>query len=119
MTDQGIQNGASKNKRTEQIGAAAERTRAKLLAAAGEVFARAGYHNATIREICSLAGANVAAVNYHFRDKLGLYTEVLRKSVGVPQNKAVLKMFEQDAPPSEILRQVIRAMVQRMCGRDT
>src|SRR5262249_34019592 len=103
----------------EESGKATERTRAKLLSAAGEVFARAGYHNATIREICSLAGANVASVNYHFGDKLGLYTEVLRKSVGVPQNKAVLKMFEQDAPPSQILRQVIRAMVQRMCGRDT
>src|SRR5262249_10159217 len=102
----------------EESGKATERTRAKLLAAAGEVFARAGYYNATIREICALAGANVAAVNYHFRDKLGLYTEVLRKSVGVPQNQAVLKMFEQDTPPSEVLRHVIRAMVQRMCGTD-
>jgi len=52
-------------------------TRQRLLDAAGEVFARRGYAKATIREICSEARANVAAVNYHFRDKAALYDAVL------------------------------------------
>lgn len=49
----------------------------KLLAAAGEVFAVEGYDAATIRHITDRAQVNVAAVNYHFGDKLQLYREVL------------------------------------------
>ncbi len=53
-------------------------TRRQLLEAAGEVFATAGFRQATVREICRRAGANIAAVNYHFGDKETLYAEVLR-----------------------------------------
>jgi TetR/AcrR family transcriptional regulator, regulator of cefoperazone and chloramphenicol sensitivity len=53
-------------------------TEARLLEAAGEIFAEVGYRAATIRQICEKAGANVAAVNYYFRDKEGLYLAVLR-----------------------------------------
>ncbi len=54
-----------------------DRTKARLIEAAGEVFARRGFRSATVREICSRAGVHVGAVNYHFRDKEGLYTAVL------------------------------------------
>ena len=65
---------------------ALELTRDKLIEAAGHVFAERGYRAATIREICRRAGANVAAVNYTFGDKMGLYTEVLRHSVRAAPN---------------------------------
>ncbi len=61
--------------------AAFDETREKLVEAAGQVFAERGFQEATVREICSRAGTNGAAVNYHFGDKLGLYTEVLRSSI--------------------------------------
>ena len=60
--------------------ATSDPTRDKLLDVAGRIFADRGYHAATIREICVAAGANIAAVNYHFGDKLGLYTEVVQQS---------------------------------------
>jgi AcrR family transcriptional regulator len=57
-------------------------------------------------------------VNYHFGDKLGLYTEVLRRAVGAVQNEALRKALDDDAAPEEVLRQAIRAMFQKMCGAD-
>jgi AcrR family transcriptional regulator len=53
-------------------------TRQRLLEAAGEVFAESGFERATVRDICKKANANVAAINYHFRDKEGLYRETLK-----------------------------------------
>jgi AcrR family transcriptional regulator len=53
-------------------------TRARLLEAAGEVFAAKGFEAATIREICIRADANIAAVNYHFGDKNRLYAEAVQ-----------------------------------------
>ena len=52
-------------------------TRRRLLEAAGEVFADKGFREATVREICAAAGANVAAVNYHFGSKQALYNAAL------------------------------------------
>src|SRR5262245_56133679 len=53
-------------------------TRSRLIEAAGHVFAEQGFKATTVRDICAKAGANVAAVNYHFGGKEGLYNAVLR-----------------------------------------
>jgi AcrR family transcriptional regulator len=55
-------------------------TREKLIEAAGEIFAKKGLHGATIRDITQRAGANIASVNYHFKDKFELYAVVLRQA---------------------------------------
>lgn len=48
-----------------------------MIAAAGEVFSLRGFEGATVREIVQRAGANLAAINYHFGDKASLYREAL------------------------------------------
>ncbi len=63
------------DKSSEQL---THETRHRLLEVAGEVFAECGFRGATIREICRRAEANIAAVNYHFRDKEGLYAACLQ-----------------------------------------
>jgi AcrR family transcriptional regulator len=98
--------------------ALADGTRHKLLDSAGEVFAEHGYHAATVRAICARAGVNIALVNYHFGDKLELYTEVLRHSIGSTQNGIIKSAIASAAPPEEAFRELIHAMLQRVCRAD-
>jgi AcrR family transcriptional regulator len=93
-------------------------TRTKLLDAAGQVFAESGFQAATVREICARAGVNVALVNYHFGDKLELYTEVLRLSVGASGNGIINKAIASTAPPEAAFRELIHAMLLRVCRAD-
>jgi AcrR family transcriptional regulator len=93
-------------------------TREKLLDVAGRIFADRGYRAATIREICIAAGANVAAVNYHFGDKLGLYTEVVQQSLRAAELEAIQNALDQLAPPDRILRSVIRVRLRGICRQD-
>lgn len=90
-------------------------TRAKLLEAAGQVFAEVGFQAATVRDICERAGTNVAAVNYHFRDKLSLYLEVFRSSLLHAEHEALdeaMRAVESD----EQLRRFIHGFLQRLLG---
>lgn len=55
-----------------------QETRQNLLEAAGKIFANKGFRETTIAEICRQAGANTAAVSYHFGSKEALYVESWR-----------------------------------------
>jgi AcrR family transcriptional regulator len=91
------------------------RTRGKLLAAAGEVFSEKGFRDATIAEISRRAGANIAAVNYHFGSKETLYSEAWRHAFAQsiqahPPDGGVAA----DAPPEERLLGQVKALLQRI-----
>jgi len=93
-------------------------TRDKLIEAAGHVFAERGYRAATIRDICRRAGANVAAVNYTFGDKMGLYTEVLRNSIRATQTAAMSAALAPDLSPEDTIRGVIHARLKSLCREE-
>jgi TetR/AcrR family transcriptional regulator, regulator of cefoperazone and chloramphenicol sensitivity len=58
-----------------------QETRQRLLETGIRMFAEHGFNKVTVRDIAHAAGANLAAVNYHFGDKFGLYMAVLQLAV--------------------------------------
>jgi AcrR family transcriptional regulator len=53
-------------------------TRARIVAAAEQLFAERGFAGTTMRDLTTAAGTNLAAVNYHFGSKEGLLETVFR-----------------------------------------
>jgi TetR/AcrR family transcriptional regulator, regulator of cefoperazone and chloramphenicol sensitivity len=91
------------------------KTRGLLLEAAAEIFALKGYRDATIAEICGKAKANIAAVNYHFRDKESLYREAWRLSLLESlKNHPTDGGVSDKAAPEEKLKGQIKAFLDRI-----
>lgn len=93
-----------------------EATRSKLLEAGAAVFADVGFQAATVRQICSRAEVNVAAVNYHFGDKLGLYAEVLKRSSGPAAQLKIRASMSEASSPEMALRIFVRGMFEKVYG---
>src|SRR5215470_14835022 len=58
-----------------------ERTRARLLEAAREVFLEHGYDAASIGEITKRADLGAGTYYLHFRDKRGVYEAIVRREL--------------------------------------
>ncbi len=89
--------------------AAAQETCRKLIDAAGEVFAEKGLHAATIKNITDRAGVNVAAVNYHFKDKFELYAAVIRHALDMHPELPEDERFS--GPPEVRLHKLISTII--------
>ncbi len=88
-------------------------TRAQLLDAAEQLFADRGYQGTSIRAITELAGANVAAVGYHFGSKADLMTAVVRRVVDpitAAQRAALDRLLAKTADPP------VAALVEAFAG---
>jgi len=90
-------------------------TRERLLDVAARLFAERGLHKVTVRDICRDAGANVAAINYHFGGKSGLYDEVLRMAIRIMQttNDEIFRVGKNQ-PPEAQLEGAIRIFLVRV-----
>lgn len=91
--------------------------RERLLQAAFEVFAEQGYKNTTVREICCRADVNIAAVNYYFGSKQGLYEEVCRYSCGAAGEAPPLFPIDAAAAPADQLTAFIRMFMRAVLLR--
>lgn len=85
-----------------------EDTSDRIIAAAGAVFAERGFRGTTIRQITARAGVNVAAVNYHFKNKEELYVRVLRET---KKHLALLVIADLPGSPEDQLRGFIERFV--------
>ena len=99
------------------VNRADDATRDRLLKVAERLFADRGFRKVTIREVCRAAHANVAAVNYHFGDKLGLYREVLQAAIDVMRATTdAARQAGVGQPAEEQLRRWIAIFNQRLLG---
>ncbi len=96
-----------------------DETKARLLSAAGEVFSRKGFRLGTIRDICGLAGTNVASVNYHFGGKAGLYRELLKHAFEEDLRRHPPERgLSEASSPEEQLRAFIYSLFTRILGKE-
>jgi len=91
-----------------------DNTKQRLIDAAGIIFAEKGYEAASIRDICQLAEANIAAVNYHFAGKRALYVAAVRHAQCCRQEDVPFPEFPPELAPAEQLRAFIGVMFERM-----
>jgi AcrR family transcriptional regulator len=87
-------------------------TKTRLLDAAEALFIDAGYEAMSMRLITARAGANLAAVNYHFGGKDALIHAMLtRRLDGLNQNRlALLERFQLSLGPQLTCEHILGAM---------
>src|SRR6266705_302522 len=85
----------------------AERTRAAILEAATEEFARHGLGGARVDRISASAGANKRMLYYYFGDKEGLFLAVLEAAYARIRS-AEQQLSLVDLAPVESIRKLIR-----------
>jgi len=90
-------------------------TRDRLLHASEQLFATRGFKDVTVRDIARAARANVAAVNYHFGDKQGLYREVLQVAIdAIRETNQAARRAAEGHPPAEKLRRYLSVFLRRV-----
>lgn len=67
---------------TAKAGREPDSTKARILAAAEQVFAARGFAGASTREIAGRAGVNISSLHYHWDSKETLYVAVFQAVVG-------------------------------------
>ncbi len=89
--------------------------RDRVLKVACQVFARRGFDGTHIREICGLAGVNIAALCYHFRSKEGLYAAVQAEARQRLSGALPAAVNDRDClTPLERLRVAIRFLFAKL-----
>ncbi|HKV51900.1 MAG TPA: CerR family C-terminal domain-containing protein [Gemmatimonadaceae bacterium] len=94
-------------------------TRERLIAAATRLFAQRGFNAVGVRELARAARANVAAVNYHFDDKLGLYRVVVHAAVDAMRSgDDAFLTAAAGVSPEEQLRTYVTGYLPRIASSD-
>ncbi|RJP24160.1 MAG: TetR/AcrR family transcriptional regulator [Candidatus Abyssobacteria bacterium SURF_5] len=89
-------------------------TRERLIEAAGKLFSEKGFKETTVKDITDVAEANVAAVNYYFRDKESLYEDVMISILeGMRESFPVDKDMDDSQSAESRLQTLVRNLLYR------
>lgn len=94
-------------------------THQRILDAATKLFTERGFARVTVRDITREAQANLAAVSYHFGDKLGLYEQVLEMGLRFAQKMNAETILSREGhTPEECLRHYVCEYLPRIVRSD-
>jgi len=103
---------------TLEPSAKAERTRAAILAAAEQQFAKRGFVATRLEDVAAAVDLKRAALFYHFRDKQSLYDAVLADAFG----SLVARLEEAFSAPESVpvrIERALEAWVDTVVARPT
>src|SRR5690554_7783579 len=93
----------------------------KLVEAAERLFAEKGFDAVSVRDITTEAGANVAAVNYHFGSRTGLMAAVMTRYVKPVNDERLARLEAAEArwvgkpvPLEELVDAFTRPLISRV-----
>lgn len=94
-------------------------TRERLLECAGILAAQKGFSLVTSKEICQMAGTNLAAINYHFGSREGLYEALLYQIHQFMVNEDSLReIASRDSSPREKISALVDMVAEQAWSRE-
>jgi AcrR family transcriptional regulator len=96
-----------------------EETRARILDAALEAFARYGYDGASVSEICRRADVTKGGFYHHFPSKQAVFLEMLERWLGTIDEQLAEIRSGKTSVPEELLRMtaMVRGVFQEASGK--
>ena len=89
-----------------------EQTRARIIETAGQLMAENGFAQTTSKRICETANINMAAINYHFGSREGLYLAVLEDMHNRIIDREFLDNLAGEAIPArEKMQRIVAALM--------
>jgi TetR/AcrR family transcriptional regulator, regulator of cefoperazone and chloramphenicol sensitivity len=98
-----------------------EKTRTKLIEAAGQLFAERGFNGVTVRDIAKRSETHLSALNYHFRSKEALYREAILEACKTdsitPKERKQLQKLDPDKALHILVKEAIKQYADQRASR--
>lgn len=105
--------GDASGKGRRELRSDGEATRARILEAAGKLFAMNGLAEITNKAIAAKAEVDLASINYHFGNRDGLYRSVLAEAHHRLENVTELRQLaDSQLPATSKLRMLMQQIVE-------
>lgn len=111
MEQEPVPNGTYREKALHEARSDQSSTKARILKAAEEIFARKGFKGTTTRDIVNAADVNIALLHYHWGSKEELWNAVYQNLMSLFYEELQVIIYEvSDKEPREAIRILIAGM---------
>lgn len=94
-------------------------TKSKILNAAGTLIAQNGFAQTTNKQIAKVAEVDLAAINYHFDGRDGLYKAVLTEAhTHYINEQQLFELVESSLPPTQKLEIFYESLISKLAEKD-